>query len=524
MSLFQTAQYYYFIVATTIAVSGLFFPGECFAQNKSAESSLAYKKQDALLQYYRISYPDYSYEFQESFYLIQKANSGDANAQQEVALRYLTGNGLPKDTSRAVVWMTKSAELNLAQAKYNLGIFYLNGMGVKWNPFTAFDLIKSAGTQGMPEAQYLTGIFWTENLILPRNYDSALTWVNSAVVNKFKPAEETAKKLERMIEQQKELARQDKQSQFYQSRNQQQNVSVGDMDFIDASVKISKKEPDSVKLRRMLLSSPPDIRAALGLNTLDSLLLYSRDSLLGTISYAASCGSPEANVFLGRCHEKGLFFVQSSVNAARYYLHAFRLESPEAGFHLSKLLQQKDFYPVLEKLLKRKDPAAVYVYAALQSDQAQDQFGKNNNITLLDEAANKDFPAALVELGEIYFKGKLIPQDTAKAFAYWRRAEEQGLSEAKIRTALAKIFIMKDCSVVPPDSLLDKFDLSGSILSLLIQGYLSETGQCRAVDKSKAVDYYRKAAFRGNSTAYSSLKRLYNQLRPSSKVFHLPEE
>ncbi len=507
-----------------MAVTFILFEGNCFAQNKSARSSLAYKKEDAPFQYYRISYPDYSYEFQESFYLIQKANSGNANAQQEAALRYLTGNGLPRDTSRAVYWMTKSADLNLAQAKYNLGIFYLNGVGVKWNPFTAFDLIKSAGMQGMPEAQYLAGIFWTENLIVPRNYDSALAWVNSSAANQFKPAKETAKKLEKIIEQHKEFERQDKQSRFYQSKNPQQSVSVGDMEFIDASIKTGKKEPDSVKLHNMLLNSSQDVRAALGLNLLDSLLLYPSDSLLNTIQYAASCGSPEANLFIGRCREKGLFLARSIIIAAYYYLRAFRLESHEAGYYLSKLLQQKDFYQALEKALKRKDPAAIYVFTALQADQSQDQNARNNIIKLLTEAANKEFPAVYIELGEIYFKGQLIPRDTAKAFAYWKQAETAEYSEAILRAALAKIFIMKDRAIVPADSLLEKLDQSGSILSLLIQGYLSETGMRGGIDKSKAVDYYRKAAFRGNSTAYSSLKRLYDELRPASLEFKLPEE
>ena len=42
---------------------------------------------------------DDSYELWEEFVLMQKANSGDANAQHELGIRYLIGRGFGLDTA-----------------------------------------------------------------------------------------------------------------------------------------------------------------------------------------------------------------------------------------------------------------------------------------------------------------------------------------------------------------------------------------------------------------------------------------
>lgn len=57
--------------------------------------------------------------------LLQKANTGDPYAQTKIGMAYMNGDGIPKDTSRAIRWFTEAAEThNLTEAKEKLGEIY----------------------------------------------------------------------------------------------------------------------------------------------------------------------------------------------------------------------------------------------------------------------------------------------------------------------------------------------------------------------------------------------------------------
>jgi len=123
-----------------------------------------------------------------SYILQKKASEGDPFAQHELGLRYLLGKGFQADTQKAVVWMKKAVDRDLASAKYNYGILFLNGIGVGWNPFVSFENIKFAAESGMPEAQYVMGIFYTDDLIVTRNITLAKEWFTKSAGNNFDPA------------------------------------------------------------------------------------------------------------------------------------------------------------------------------------------------------------------------------------------------------------------------------------------------------------------------------------------------
>lgn len=62
--------------------------------------------------------------------LIQKANQGNAEAQNNLGVAYYNGEGVEQSYSKAVYWCQKSAEQGNADAQYNLGVAYYNGEGV----------------------------------------------------------------------------------------------------------------------------------------------------------------------------------------------------------------------------------------------------------------------------------------------------------------------------------------------------------------------------------------------------------
>jgi len=59
-----------------------------------------------------------------------QAITGDAMAQNSLAVAYSKGDGGPKDYTEAVIWCRRSAEQGNIDAQYNLGLLYFKGEGV----------------------------------------------------------------------------------------------------------------------------------------------------------------------------------------------------------------------------------------------------------------------------------------------------------------------------------------------------------------------------------------------------------
>src|SRR5262245_45943306 len=62
--------------------------------------------------------------------LLEKANKGSVDAQNEVGIAYSEGEGIKHDQRKAVYWFRKSAEQGYALGTCNLGLHYGMGWGV----------------------------------------------------------------------------------------------------------------------------------------------------------------------------------------------------------------------------------------------------------------------------------------------------------------------------------------------------------------------------------------------------------
>jgi hypothetical protein len=69
----------------------------------------------------------------------QKATEqGDAAAQNNLGVKYANGDGVPKDSVKAVECYRKAAEKGNAYAQHNLGLMYYNGEGVPKDTVSAY--------------------------------------------------------------------------------------------------------------------------------------------------------------------------------------------------------------------------------------------------------------------------------------------------------------------------------------------------------------------------------------------------
>ena len=76
------------------------------------------------------------------------ANDGDATAQFDLGLMYMTGQGVQQDDAAAALWFRKAAEQGYALAQSNFGTLYLYGRGVAQDDTEAAMWFRKAADQG----------------------------------------------------------------------------------------------------------------------------------------------------------------------------------------------------------------------------------------------------------------------------------------------------------------------------------------------------------------------------------------
>ena len=84
----------------------------------------------------------------------QSAESGNQFAAYQLGKLYLTGEGVPKDVTRAVDYLTDAAGQGISQAQYILGKLYLLGRDVDQDLEMAEQWFTAAADQGHEYAQF----------------------------------------------------------------------------------------------------------------------------------------------------------------------------------------------------------------------------------------------------------------------------------------------------------------------------------------------------------------------------------
>ena len=108
------------------------------------------------------------------------ANNGDAAAQFNLGLMYLTGQGVQQDDAAAVLWFRKAAEQGYVSAQSNLGVLYRDGRGVPQNYAEAVTWLRKAADQGDAIAQYLLGLQFATGSGVSQDYAEAIKWFQKA--------------------------------------------------------------------------------------------------------------------------------------------------------------------------------------------------------------------------------------------------------------------------------------------------------------------------------------------------------
>jgi TPR repeat protein len=76
------------------------------------------------------------------------AAQGHAEAQTNIGMLYMDGEGVEQDHAEAAKWFLLGAEQGDRRAQNNLGAFYMNGTGVERDLQKSMEWLKKAAVQG----------------------------------------------------------------------------------------------------------------------------------------------------------------------------------------------------------------------------------------------------------------------------------------------------------------------------------------------------------------------------------------
>jgi len=108
------------------------------------------------------------------------AETGDPEAQFNLAILYKKGNGAMQNKSKAAQWFRKAADHGLADAQYHLARMYDLGDGIEQNFDYAAVWYKKSAKQGNPLAQINLGVLYANGEGVKQDLVLAYVWLNLA--------------------------------------------------------------------------------------------------------------------------------------------------------------------------------------------------------------------------------------------------------------------------------------------------------------------------------------------------------
>jgi TPR repeat protein len=117
------------------------------------------------------------------------AEQGNADAQFELGVRLLGGEGVEKDVTKAVKWLQFAADQHNLGAMNALGTLHEEGIGLPKDEKLAFEWYEKAAKYGFPLAQQNLSECYEVGKGVEKNTEEAVKWLERAAHQDFAPSQ-----------------------------------------------------------------------------------------------------------------------------------------------------------------------------------------------------------------------------------------------------------------------------------------------------------------------------------------------
>ena len=452
--------------------------------------------------------------------LEELAGENYLRAVNELAGIYYNGNGVKKDLKKAVEYYKHSAESGSARALYNLAMMYHDGVYFQQDSSRSREFLEkvlSTDDSGAAAlAAYNLGFFAERGIGQPQDFVKAVEYYSKAIsYNLEKDADEGRERaqlrlakfyllgigVEKNYDRAFELCK-----EAVLSYSSEAKVLMGQLYEEGLGVNIDYKEALRWFEAAAAEGEPEGYyqlavfyRKGLGGQE-------NKDKCVVWYKKAQELGSENACVDLGNLYLWGRFVKQSTEYAIKYYELALGSGSALAARNLALLYSEGEFveqnYEKSRFFLRKSialgsvealNDLAVYYYQGRGVEKNNSEARK-----LYEQAAARGSLSALENLGIIYRDGIGVEKDTAKAVELFEKAGEAGLGGAWEK--LGMMFEEEESGNYSPQRAMSYYRRgaeTGSALSMYALGKIYDNAKGVPEDKTRAYEWYLMAAKHG---------------------------
>ncbi len=128
--------------------------------------------------------------------LLPLAESGNVEAQSNLAWLYLNGAGTEQDNVSAAKWYKKAAEQGDPYAQFNYAEMCEQGSGTQQSDEEAVHWYRKAAMQGQANAQYSLGEMYLDGVGVEQDFVRAYAWIHVVVGSGVEAAESVLEEIE----------------------------------------------------------------------------------------------------------------------------------------------------------------------------------------------------------------------------------------------------------------------------------------------------------------------------------------
>ena len=328
------------------------------------------------------------------------ANSGDAEAQYAIGSLFLTGEGVPQDSSIAYKYILAAAEQGLIDAQHDLASMYKIGDGVGQSIQEALKWYTAAATQGELDSQFILGSYYrTGDEGVQRDFSLAFQWFAKAAENGD-------------ADSQYQLG-----CMYVSGEGVPENPSEG-AKWLKAAA--DQGNSDAQWMYAICLKD------GAGVNKNEPLALQ-------YFTKSAEQGNAEGQFNLGCLLRDGIGCQPNLVQAMQWFQLASQQNNDGATYNLAVLYE--DNSPALaaqlyEKLAAKGVSDAQYNLGVMYMNGTGVPANMQRAIELFKQAALQGAPDAAFNLGIIYGQGAGVPMDISEARKWFSMAANFGDQEA----------------------------------------------------------------------------------------------
>jgi len=117
------------------------------------------------------------------------AAAGNAKAQVQMGLAYVSGDGVKRDDAEAAKWFRKAADQDDPLGERYLAEMYFKGRGVSADPAEAARYLRMAAEQNDAESQHNLAVLYLGGQGVPKNLKEAVKWMQQSAAQGFADGE-----------------------------------------------------------------------------------------------------------------------------------------------------------------------------------------------------------------------------------------------------------------------------------------------------------------------------------------------